>query len=124
LHRRRGTLPPRRRRSPLERLRGHAMILSRRAFLTAAGVIAIAPPARAAAAISIVGGRLLRPGEPPLDDAVITLEEGKIAAIGGAAASETIDARGKIVTAGLVDLLTQIGVVEVDLERTSRDNEH
>jgi imidazolonepropionase-like amidohydrolase len=55
---------------------------------------------------------------------VITIEDGKIAAIGGPAAATTIDARDKIVTAGLCDLLTQIGIVEIDLERSTRDAEH
>src|SRR5690606_14001206 len=116
----------RRRRAPVERLRGQPMThlrLARRSFLTAA-VATLAAPARAATQISLVGATLWRPGAPALENAVITLDDGKIAAIGGPPAGATIDAKDKIVTAGFTDLLTQIGIVEVDLERSTRDAEH
>jgi imidazolonepropionase-like amidohydrolase len=98
----------------------------RRRQLLASAVFALASPAGAQekSSITLVGATLWRPGEPPLENATLTLAEGKIAALGGPPAGEVIDVSGKIVTAGLVDLLTQIGVVEVDLEPSTNDREH
>lgn len=105
--------------------------LTRRALLGLGGALLLeAPAARAESASSvraITGGKLLRPGEAPLDGATIALADGKIASVaaGSAATGEgVIDARGKIVTAGLTDLLTSVGLVEIDLEKHARDDLH
>jgi imidazolonepropionase-like amidohydrolase len=61
-----------------------------------------------------------------LTDATIVVAQGKIVSVGkGAAApagAETVNAKGMIITPGLVDALTSVGVVEVDLEDSTRDD--
>jgi len=85
-----------------------------------------APPRPAAAPLAIVGGELRRPGQAPLKDSVVRIEGGRVRYLGHDRARVTgaaqLDARGKIVTGGLVDLLTQIGIDEVDLEPSTRDD--
>ena len=76
--------------------------------------------------LAIVGATLHRTGAEPLADAVIVIENGRIVSIGtdrGAAANATtLDVRGKLVTGGLIDPLTRVGVTEVDLEAQGRDD--
>jgi len=82
-------------------------------------------PEPEAAVQSIAGGRLLRPGQPPLESAAIGIADGKITTVAAGAASSgagVIDARGKIVTAGFTDLLTSVGLIEIDLEPSARDD--
>ena len=110
--------------------------MKRRDLLRAAGAAGLtalgAGEARAEDAATkptaIVGATWWRPDEAPLEDAVIVIVDGRIGYAGddtGQAAGATrIDARGKIVTAGLTDLLTQIGLVEISLESASRDDAH
>ncbi|APR84599.1 Amidohydrolase family protein [Minicystis rosea] len=61
-----------------------------------------------------------------ITDATIVVSQGKIQAIGkGAAApanAQTITARGMIITPGLVDALTSVGLIEVGLEDSTRDD--
>jgi imidazolonepropionase-like amidohydrolase len=104
--------------------------LSRRSALAAGAALLLGAPAlRAQNSLrAIVGGKLLRVGQPPLEGASITIAGDKIVAVaaGGAPAtgSDVIDATGKIVTAGLTDLLTSIGLIEIGLEKRARDDAH
>jgi imidazolonepropionase-like amidohydrolase len=60
-----------------------------------------------------------------LDNATVVIANGTITAVGAGAATPAgatrIDGKGKIVTAGFIDGLTQVGLVEVDLEASSVD---
>jgi hypothetical protein len=62
----------------------------------------------------------------PLEGAVIVVEDSTIRYAGTddarAQGAERLDAKGTVVTAGLVDVLTQIGTHEVSLEHTTRDD--
>lgn len=110
--------------------------MRRRDLLRAAGVVGLSAlstgQARAQDAATkpkaIVGATWWRPGEAPLKDAVIVMVGDRIGYAGDDASQATgadrIDADGKIVTAGLTDLLTQLGLVEVSLESGSRDDSH
>ncbi len=78
--------------------------------------------------VAILGGKLLLGSDEPIADSVILLDEGKIRYLGTdtakAKGARIISARGQLVTAGLVDLLTRIGTTEVSLEKTTRDDSH
>lgn len=71
-----------------------------------------------AAVVAIVGGTV-HPGDgPPLENATVIVDGQKIQAVGvglpAPAGATVIDARGKIVTPGLFDPYTRLGLVEVD----------
>jgi imidazolonepropionase-like amidohydrolase len=76
--------------------------------------------------LALAGGTLLRHDAAPLEKSIVVLQDGKITYAGDdggrAAGATVIDTTGKTVTAGLCDVLTQVGVVEVDLEPSTRDN--
>lgn len=62
-----------------------------------------------------------------VDDATVVIAGGKITQIGkGLAApggATLVPAKGRVITPGLVDALTSVGLVEVDLERSTRSDE-
>ncbi|MBK8994190.1 MAG: amidohydrolase family protein [Myxococcales bacterium] len=108
------------------------MSLSRRSLL-ALSALTLAPSALGQAKaeerpLVIRGARLLRAGSPALDDALIEIRDGKITRVqaGGAApaGAEVVEGAGKTLTAGFIDLLTGVGLVEIDLEASSRHAEH
>jgi imidazolonepropionase-like amidohydrolase len=76
--------------------------------------------------VALVHARVYIPGDnPPLEDATVVLAGGKVQAVGSAVVvppnARTVDARGKVVTAGFIDADTTVGVVEIDLEPASND---
>lgn len=76
--------------------------------------------------IAIVGGTVhAMDGSEPLHDAKVLIADGRIEAVGAdvpvPAAYQRIDAAGKIVTPGLIDSWTQIGLVEIEAESISSD---
>lgn len=102
-------------------------MIGRRSLLAGAAALSVSARALAAESSRIVvsGATWLRPDQPPREDTWIEIESGLVVATGTGGASTTgtlIDAKGKVVTAGFVDLLTQVGVVSVDLERTAHDD--
>lgn len=93
------------------------------AALCAAGRAPQAAPAPGV--IAIEGATVhVGPGKK-LDNATIVVRDGKIAAVGAGvtvpAGATRIDARGAVVTAGLIDPYTTIGLVEVGLEPDAND---
>ena len=102
--------------------------MKRRQCLQALAALTLATRTASAqsTSIAIVGARLLRGKEPPLDDSVIVIDAGRIRYVGNdagqAGGAERIEARGKTITGGFVDLLTRIGAVEIDLEPSTRDD--
>jgi imidazolonepropionase-like amidohydrolase len=90
---------------------------------------ALASPAGAEAAsgvLAITGATVHTVGRAgTLQGATVLVENGRIRAVGQGlpvpAGARTIDARGKVVTPGLFDSLTQIGIVEVNAVSGSRD---
>jgi len=73
-----------------------------------------------AAAIALVGATVYTGEGPPLRDATVVIDGGKVASVGPRAklpeGIATVDASGKIVTPGLVAVATRVGVVDVELE--------
>ncbi|MSP26182.1 MAG: hypothetical protein EXR75_13695 [Myxococcales bacterium] len=102
--------------------------LSRRQALMAVGATVTAAPRLAVARIAIVDATLHRAGHPPLEHSVVVLAGERIVQIAERAdftqtsSDRVIDGTGKILTAGLVDPLTRIGVAEIDLEDGSHDD--
>jgi imidazolonepropionase-like amidohydrolase len=91
----------------------------------AAAAVAIAAAPAAAQTIAITGATIYQRSDRKLENATIVLRDGKIADVGPGVAvpagAAQIDGRGKVVTAGLIDASTQLGLVEVDLEESGND---
>jgi imidazolonepropionase-like amidohydrolase len=78
------------------------------------------------ATVAIVGATVHTMGSAgTLQDATVLIENGRIRAVGRGipvpAGARTIDGRGKVVTPGLFDSLTQLGLVEVNAVAGTRD---
>jgi imidazolonepropionase-like amidohydrolase len=62
---------------------------------------------------------------PPINNGTVLIRDGMIVAVGAQvtvpAGAQTIDARGKVVTPGLVNSITELGVIEIDQVRTTND---
>ncbi len=84
------------------------------------------PTTKKTRSLAIVGGTLWRAGEPKLANSVIVIREGKIQYVGTdrskANGAKLLSARGKLVTAGFIDLLTRVGVLEVSQEPRTQDD--
>ena len=72
------------------------------------------------AAFAIVGATIHTGDGPPLEDATLLVSGESVVALGPGVAVpegvETIDGRGAVVTPGLVDVLSRLGVMEIELE--------
>src|SRR5262245_61491534 len=102
---------------------------------TAAGVARAlaAPPAAAKGpsadakekTIAITGAKIYTGDGEPIEDGVVVLTGEKIISVGKATAApagaEVVQAKGMIVTPGLIEPLSQIGLREIDLEPTAND---
>ncbi|HEY0988943.1 MAG TPA: hypothetical protein VGD80_17870 [Kofleriaceae bacterium] len=92
--------------------------------LTCMLVVLCAAPA-AAETIAITGATIYQRSDRKLDDATIVIRDGRIADVGPGVAvpagAKQIDGKGKVVTAGLIEASTQLGLIEVDLEESGND---
>ena len=84
--------------------------------------------AGAFADIAIVGGRVYTMESPePLRNATVLISDGRIEAVGTDIEApfeyQQIDARGKIVTPGLIESYSQLGLVEIWAEGTTVDSQ-
>lgn len=99
--------------------------MMRRPLLLAAGLLALAGPA-GAQNLAIVGGTVHPVSGPAIENATILVLGGRIAAVGAAvdvpAGIPRIDAAGRMVTPGLFDPASSIGLVEVDAVTQTRDD--
>lgn len=98
--------------------------LAGRLTLGALALALVAPAARAQT-VAIVGGTVYPVSGPRIENATVLIRDGRIAAVGANVAvpadARRIDAAGKIVTPGLVNAATQLGVVEVGSVADTRD---
>ncbi len=106
------------------------------ACVLASSVVAnAAPPAPAARApvragpVYLVGGELHVGDGTVIKDAVVAMDGGLFTIVGGPEAraklldeSTAIDLKGKVITPGLFAAETQLGIVEIDLESSTRDD--
>lgn len=74
--------------------------------------------------IAITGATIYPTPTQKLDDATIVIRDGKIAEVGKVAApagAKIIDGKGKVVTAGLIEASSMLGLIEIDLEGSGND---
>ena len=90
--------------------------------------LAALPAAAAAQTVAITGGKVVTAGPAgTIDGGTVVIRDGKIAAVGKnvtvPAGARRIDATGKIVTPGLMDSLSRLGLVEVNAVEGTVDAE-
>lgn len=101
--------------------------MMRRSLITASLVLGIAlvPLLAHAETVAIVGGTVYPVSGPRITSGTVVLTDGRISAVGANVAvpkgARTIDARGKIVTPGLIAAATQLGLSEVGGERSTNN---
>jgi imidazolonepropionase-like amidohydrolase len=95
-------------------------------FLLAGSACLLAADA-AKKVIAITGGRLLTVSHGTIENGVLVMDDGKIAAVGEAgkvkipAGAEIVDARGLTVYPGLIDPETNFGLTEIESDQNSND---
>lgn len=92
----------------------------------AVGAALLAATAAASAeTVAITGGTVYPVSGPRIPGGTVVIRDGRIVAVGAnvavPAGARRIDARGKIVTPGLINAQTQLGLVEVSAERGTRN---
>jgi len=99
----------------------HRLIFAAAAALVLAG----APAFARAETVAIVGGMVYPVSGPRIPGGTVIVQNGRIAAVGSGIAipanARRIDARGKIVTPGFINVGTQLGLVELGGEVSTRD---
>lgn len=97
-----------------------------KALVSVVALLAAASAARAQDIAVVHAKAYVQPGAPPLADATLVIHDGRIAAVGAGLApppgAQVIDAQGRIVTPGLMNSSTRLGLVEVDSTDDSIDN--
>jgi imidazolonepropionase-like amidohydrolase len=87
-------------------------------------LIATCAPA-SAQTIAITNARVYPVSGAPITKGTVLIRDGMIVAVGDRvtipAGAQTIDATGKVVTPGLINSITELGVIEIDQVRTTND---
>ena len=75
--------------------------------------------------LAITGATIYQRSDQKLDNATIVIRDGKIAEVGPGlpvpAGATQIDGKAKVVTAGLIEASSQVGLVEIDAEDSGND---
>lgn len=95
-------------------------------YLTSTLLVALSVPMTAAAQIiAITGGTVYPVSSPPIEHGTVLIRDGRIAAVGANVAvpadAQRIDATGKIVTPGLVNAATELGVLDIGAVQQTRN---
>ncbi|HET8634405.1 MAG TPA: hypothetical protein VFL88_09705, partial [Gemmatimonadales bacterium] len=94
-------------------------------FLAASVLLAGAAAPAHAQTIAITGARILTGTGSTLDNATVLVRDGRIAAVGRdvtvPAGATVIDGQGKVVTPGLINSYTTIGIVEIEAVDETND---
>jgi imidazolonepropionase-like amidohydrolase len=92
-------------------------------ILSLAGVLAAAPIA--AQTIAITGGTVYPVSGPAIEHGTVLIRDGRIAAVGTDIAvpadAQRIDATGKVVTPGLVNAATELGILDIGAVAQTRN---
>lgn len=89
--------------------------------------INLAPKAHSQQLVAITGGKLLTVSHGTIDDGVLVLADGKIAAVGKTgevkvpAGAQIVDAKGMTVYPGLIDPESNFGLTEISADQMSND---
>ena len=98
-----------------------------KSVLAASTVAALAAQSPSPKVIAITGGRLLTVSHGTIDNGVLVMADGKIAAVGESSkvkvppGAQIVDAKGMTVYPGLIDSETSLGLTEVSAENSSND---
>jgi imidazolonepropionase-like amidohydrolase len=88
-------------------------------------LILIAPVSTASQTIAIVNGTVYPVSSAPIQNGTVLIRDGVIVAVGARvivpAGASRIDASGKIVTPGLINSQTELGVIEIDQVKETND---
>ncbi len=94
-------------------------------WLASALLLAVPGSAARAQTVAITGGKIYPVSGPVIERGTVLMRDGKIVAVGAdvviPADAQRIDATGKIVTPGLVNAATQLGLVEISAVRETRE---
>ena len=94
-------------------------------LLVGALLLGVPAPAARAQTVAITGGKIYPVSGPVIERGTVLMRDGKIVAVGADVAipadAQRIDATGKIVTPGLVNAATQLGLVEISAVRETRE---
>jgi len=75
--------------------------------------------------IAITNGKVYPVSGPPINNGTVVIRDGMIIAVGAQvtipAGAQRIDATGKVVTPGLINSSTELGVIEIDQVRNTSD---
>jgi imidazolonepropionase-like amidohydrolase len=93
-------------------------MIRRLTLLLASAAVAVALPAQAAT-VAIVNARILNPGAAEIASGTVLIRDGKVAAVGAdiaaPAGAQVVDAKGRVVTPGLVSANSGLGAVEMPM---------
>ena len=96
-----------------------------RKLLLAAVVLAVGSLPALSQTVAITGGKVYPVSGPPIANGTVLIRDGVIVAVGAnvniPAGAQRIDAKGKIVTPGLINSITTIGLVEIGQVRDTND---
>ena len=96
-----------------------------RKLLLATVILAAASLPALSQTVAITGGKVYPVSGPPIANATVLIRDGLIVAVGAnvnvPASAQRIDATGKIVTPGLINSITTIGLVEIGQVRDTND---
>jgi imidazolonepropionase-like amidohydrolase len=96
-----------------------------RAHSLAAAALVLCATATQAQTIAITGGKVYPVSGPVIDGGTVLLRDGKIVAVGRdvsvPADAQRIDATGKVVTPGLVNAATELGLTEIGAVSSTRE---
>ena len=96
-----------------------------RKLLLAAVVLAVCSLPALSQTVAITGGKVYPVSGPPIANGTVLIRDGVIVAVGAnvnlPAGAQRIDATGKIVTPGLINSITTIGLVEIGQVRDTND---
>jgi imidazolonepropionase-like amidohydrolase len=96
-----------------------------RQLLTALCAAMLGAATAGAQTVAITGGTVYPVSGAPIQNGTVLIRDGKIVAVGADVAvpanAQRVDATGKIVTPGLIDAATQLGLVEIGGEPSTRD---
>jgi imidazolonepropionase-like amidohydrolase len=88
-------------------------------------VLAVASLPALSQTVAITGGKVYPVSGPPIANGTVLIRDGVIVAVGAniniPASAQRIDATGKIVTPGLINAITTIGLVEIGQVRDTND---